>query len=404
MTKNNRHIHGGNIDQYPGSYLDFSANINPLGMPRSVEQAAMEAVKTCVHYPAPFSLKLSRQIAAGESVSLASGEAEPLVEPEQVVCGNGAAELMYLVCHALRPACGVCFAPAFGEYELALKAADSAVQEVFLKEEDGFALTKEAVLRALEKLAYLKIQKQGMDITETDEGKVSARRPFMLFLCIPNNPTGLLPSLEIFELLLSGCREQGIWLALDACFSDLCSEQDQQICRRMITQTLTYEKGIIFRAFTKSFAMPGIRLGYMMTCSDPLLTAIRRQMQPWNVSRIAQAAGGAAAEELALGSFLKESRSYLEKEKAYLLDGLENLHKKGFIDRVYGHAANFIFFRSGRMQEKNEDLCMQLESRKIVIRDCCNYHGLEKGYYRIAVRTHEENRRLLEELSWLSES
>ena len=128
-------------------------------------------------------------------------------------------------------------------------------------------------------------------------------------------------------------------------------------------------------------------------------------MQPWNVSRIAQAAGIAAAAELASGTFLQESRSYLEKEKAYLLEGFEMLHEKGLVERVYGYAANFIFFRAGTMREKREqDLSLQLLGRNIIIRDCRNYHGLGKGSYRIAVRTHEENRRLLEELTWLSES
>ena len=384
--QDSRHVHGGNIYRYPEGILDFSANINPLGMPSSVEKAAMEAAAACIHYPEPGSSSLCSRIAAWESREMA-GSGCGLIAASQLVCGNGAAELIFTLCRALQPASGICLAPSFAEYAQALSAAGSRTGQIYLREEDGFALTGQAVRE---------------QISSVDSGQGPAAGSRLLFLCIPNNPTGLVPDEDVFDHLLKYCRDQGIWLILDACFADLCGERERKACRHMTARTLAYEKGIVLKAFTKSFAMPGLRLGYLMARNEEFLDCLRRQLQPWNVSRVAQMAGEAAVRELEEGTFLSQSLAYIEKEKSYLLEGLHALSGEdgSLVQRIYGHAANYIFFRA--LGERGRELGRLLAERGVLIRDCSNFPGLEKGYYRIAVRRHEENRRLLEEMTWLS--
>ena len=140
----------------------------------------------------------------------------------------------------------------------------------------------------------------------------------------------------------------------------------------------------LLRAFTKTYAMAALRLGYCLSADRALLAAMSRTAQPWNVSGPAQAAGVAA---LASGDYLERSRKLIREERAFLAEELEKL---GFAPCP--SQANYLLFYSP------EDLFTPLLERGILIRDCSNYHGLGPGWYRAAVRTREENLRFLEAL------
>ncbi len=150
-------IHGGDIyslqKEYAGEILDFSANINPLGMPQGVKQAAIRALEDCAHYPDPACRRLSKAL----------GEHEQVL-PEQVICGNGAADLIFRIVLAKRPRKAVLTAPSFAEYQAALALMDCTVEYEYLEAEKDFLLT----VSFLERL--------GGDVD-------------LVFLCNPNNPT-----------------------------------------------------------------------------------------------------------------------------------------------------------------------------------------------------------------------
>ena len=333
--------HGGDV--YDGKIqLDFSANTNPYGTPRGVLDA-MSAVLTRVHqYPDPYCRELVDAISEFEGVP-----------KDWILCGSGAAELIYSYCEALHPRRAMELAPTFSEYALALERVGCRVERYSLKKENHFSLTEEFL-------------------------PVLARiRPDVLFLCNPNNPTGQVIGLPLLEKILNLCHRQGTALFVDECFLDL-SDDGVSLKARLGE----HPKLFLLKAFTKSYGMAGVRLGYCL-CSDPaLLEKMSHTVPPWNVSTLAQAAGVAALQERA---FLQKTRVLIPVERQWLKGQLEAL---GFW--VCPSRANYLLFQ-GR-----PDLREQLRKQGIAIRSCGNYHGLEQGWYRITVRLHEENERLIQ--------
>ena len=156
----------------------------------------------------------------------------------------------------------------------------------------------------------------------------------------------------------------------------------------MISEIEQYKNLIIVRAFTKIFAIPGVRLGYLISSNQEILDRIRMQLPEWNISSLAQAAGIACAKEM---EFVERTIAFVDKERAFLTEGLK---KFGF--KVIPSSTNFIFFYT------EKELYEPLLQRGILIRDCCNFRGLKKGYYRIAVKTREENQTLLKVIGELN--
>ena len=173
---------------------------------------------------------------------------------------------------------------------------------------------------------------------------------------------------------------------LDECFEDFLEEPEKYSMKGYLKE---YPRMFLLKAFTKKYAMAGIRLGYGFCGSPEILEQMKAVMQPWNVSVVAQEAGIAALKE---ETYVKESMAKIRKEREKLLEGMGKL---GFF--TFASEANYIFFKGPwNLQEK----CLD---KGIYIRDCSNYRGLRKGYYRVAVRTKEENQKLLEVLEQILE-
>lgn len=339
-----RLVHGGDVYRHPG-VLDFSSNINPLGTPESVICAACDSMKDISSYPDVLQEKLLTKLSAYEKVP-----------QEWLICGNGAAEVIFSFVHAIRPEKALLTAPSFAEYEGALRSAECEIRFADLQEKEGFVLTD----------AYLDELTPDLDIA---------------FLCNPNNPTGCTIDPDLLKRILDRCRDHGIWLMVDECFQDFLDNPHSLSVRDELG---THPQLFILKAFTKRYAVPGIRLGYGLSANAELLEAMHRIVQPWNVSVPAQAAGAAALDE---EEYVNEARKLIRTERAFLK---EELRKLGF--RVYDSEANYIFFRGPAGLQKKA-----LE-KQVLIRDCANYRGLEEGYYRVAVRRHEENLRLVQAL------
>lgn len=332
--------HGGDI--YGGDIqLDFSANINPLGTPPGVLAAMERALPQVCRYPDPYCRELVGSIANFEGVAR-----------EHILCGSGAAELIYAYCAALRPRRALLLAPTFSEYALALGQVGCQVDTYPLRQEKAFDLDR-GLLPCLE-----------------------AQRPEVLFLCSPNNPTGRLIPPALLEELLALCHRQGTRLFLDECFLDLTEDGIS-----MKGRLSDYRELLILKAFTKSYAMAGVRLGYCLCADGALLSRMAAATQPWNVSVLAQAAGVAALREQA---FMDRSRALIAGERRWLQAQLEALGLW-----VCPGQANYLLLRGP------EGLGPALRRLGIAIRDCSNYPGLGNGWYRVAVRQREEARRLI---------
>ena len=337
-------VHGGDVYRHPG-VLDFSSNINPLGTPESVIQAACDSMRDISCYPDVLQEKLLAGLSDYEQVPA-----------EQLICGNGAAEVIFSFVHAIGPERALVTAPSFAEYESALQAAGCETLYYNLDEKNGFVLTE----------AYLDSLTPDLD---------------MAFLCNPNNPTGCTIDSALLEKILERCRDHSIWLLVDECFQDFIDEPHSLTVKGKLD---SFPQLFILKAFTKRYAVPGIRLGYGLTANQELLEAMHKIVQPWNVSVPAQAAGCAALREEA---YVNEARALIREERAFLKKELAGLGYK-----VYDSKANYVFFRGpADLQEK------ALE-KQVLIRSCANYPGLSEGYFRVAVRRHEENLKLLEAL------
>ncbi len=340
-------IHGGDTESYRLQYgrvpLDFSANCNPLGVPAGVERAICDAAAHADGYPDPLCRELCAAIAGHMGTA-----------PQMVLCGNGAADLIYRLVLARKPKRALVPAPSFAEYELALGTIGCEVIRHPLNREHGFSLTG-SILGALE---------PGLE---------------MLFLCNPHNPTGLTIDSALLQRILEACEREGILLVMDECFNGFLDEPEKHTLRRRLSE---YKHLLVIDAFTKLYGMAGVRLGYCLSGNKALLEAMRRAGQPWAVSSPAQAAGIAALKER---DYIQRARALIQAERNFLMDELQELGIK-----VWGGEANYIFFYT-----EVPRLAGRMRDAGILIRDCGNYAGLSSGYYRIAVRTHEQNLRLV---------
>lgn len=340
-------IHGGDIYRNR-DVIDFSVNTNPLGPPEEVRKALRDQMNQIAHYPDMECERLRDAIGRYEQVN-----------PSNILCGNGAAELFYAISFAVRPKNALLLAPTFSEYEKALRVVGADVQYAVLKREEEF-------------------QVQG-SILEKITSQID-----ILFFCNPNNPTGLVTDPELLKKILFRCEEHQVLLVLDECFLDFLEDSEKYDMKKFLGQCKYL---LIVKAFTKIFCMPGLRLGYCMSGNQEILSKIRAVMQAWNVSVLAQLSGVAALEQPE--EYLTKTRYFIGKEREFMKSELRKLGC-----RVYDSMANYLFF------EGKSGLYEKAIEAGFLIRDCSNYVGLEEGAYRIAIRTHDENERMI---TWLKQ-
>jgi threonine-phosphate decarboxylase len=347
-------IHGGDTEGYLLEYgskpLDFSANCNPLGIPKSVPRAVGKAAVTADEYPDP----LCRRLGAALSEKLG-------VEKEHILFGNGAADLIFRLALAEKPKTAVVTAPTFAEYELALRTVSCEVE-------------RHALIKAKE-----------FCVTETILDRIAPGTD-MLFICNPNNPTGRTVDTGLMSEILAACEKTGTLLVVDECFNGFLDRPEKHSLKKKLPE---HDNLLILDAFTKLYGMAGVRLGYCLSGNTKLLGRMKDAGQPWSVSSLAQAAGLAALKE---DAYVARAQRLVGQERAYLTEALDMPGVKPL-----GGEANFIFLHSDI-----PGLTVKLRERGILIRDCGNYPRLNKGYYRIAVRTHKENIQLISVLRELS--
>jgi adenosylcobyric acid synthase len=341
--------HGGNLrtlSQQAGKaceeILDFSANINPLGAPDDFRAVIGMQIGNLVHYPDPDCADITAAFAERHRIA-----------EDEIVIGNGSTELLYLLPAILRKRRAVIPVPAYVDYERAAELAGLTVKLFFLKEEGDFALD----------VASLDAELQDGDV---------------LFLGRPNNPTGDMPlARRITDLAV---RHPETYFVVDEAFADFVSETETLIAPER------KENIIVLKSLTKIYAMPGLRVGCAVAHPN-LAKRLKDRILPWSVNTLAQAVGAAA---LRNETYIEETRRFVKERRQELKAAIEQL--PGLT--VYPGAANFLLVRSDRPDLDAMELSRRLLAGGIAIRICDNFAGLDRRFFRVAVRTRDENERL----------
>ncbi|NLV17710.1 MAG: aminotransferase class I/II-fold pyridoxal phosphate-dependent enzyme [Syntrophomonadaceae bacterium] len=333
--------HGGDIYGDENILLDFSVSTNPLGMPDLVKQAIISHIPEYACYPDPCCRKLRAALAERNGL-----------EDSMVLCGSGAMELIFALCACFKPRSTVVLAPTFSEYQRAAEVFGGQVKEHRLLETGGFALT-DSILA---------------DLTPQVD---------LMFMCNPNNPTGQLADPVLLRKIAEACGENEILLIIDECFLDFTRQGES-----MLAKIMEYPNLMILQAFTKIYAMAGLRLGTLYCADQERLANIAEFMPPWSVSAVAQAAGIAALQEK---GWMENTRRIVDKERGFMEAALGEL---GLV--VYPSDANYLLIKSER------PLYRPLKSRGILVRSGVNFSGLGEEYIRIGIQTRDNNRVLLD--------
>jgi cobyric acid synthase CobQ/L-threonine-O-3-phosphate decarboxylase len=345
--------HGGNLQQLAlaagkpaGEILDFSANINPLGPPEWLRPLISAHVGGLVHYPDPACTALVGAFAARFGVAA-----------EEVLMGNGSTELLYLLPGILGKARALIPVPAYVDYERAAALAGLAVEHLPLEEARNFVPDPGALEKAL-------------------------RGDELLLLGSPNNPTGRsVPAAALRELAQSHPRTAFV---IDEAFADFTAAESLLAGKRP-------ENLIVLRSLTKFYAIPGLRLGGVVA-APAIIRRLRERIPPWSVNTLAQAVGAAALADHDYGEktrrFVTEQRQALQAELA-ALPGLT----------VFPGEANYLLLRIDGGPLAAPALAERLLAGGIAIRVCDNFAGLDRRFFRVAVRTGEENGRLRDALA-----
>ena len=350
-----RSAHGGAVVQAArelgkplDEILDFSASINPLGMPKEVLEAAREALRHAVHYPE----------IDGSSLASALESAHGL-PADNFLPGSGSTELLYLFPRVLRPRRALLVVPAFSEYQRSLKQAGTEIDIFPLSPEDDFRLDPCLLMRHLH--------------PETD----------LVLLANPGNPTGAGIDPFVVETIARGVREQAL-VAVDEAFVDFCPKLS------VLGAVGLHGNLYVFRSLTKFYAIPGLRAGYLAGPAAGI-ARLRAAKEPWTVSVPALAAA-----ETCLGQ-----EDYRQRTLATIPDLRKDL-ARGLADlgmRVFPSEANFLLARLEEGGQTAPRLAAELRGMGILIRDCSNFSALDERYLRVAVRNREENARLLQAIS-----
>lgn len=346
-------MHGGNIRQAADRFgidadkiIDFSASVNPLGMPMRARKALIKNLDILEFYPDTECKHIKESL---------SGYLR--IPKENLLVGNGSIEIIFLIFMALRPKTVLIPIPTFGEYEKA--ASLFGAKRVFLKPTRGLSINKDELFK-------------GIDSAQ------------MVFICNPNNPTGSLIDYKTMSAIAERCKSKGVFLVVDEAFIDFLKNKWGG---SLIRGVLKNERLLVIGSLTKFFAIAGLRLGYLAADSS-IIGKISKFQSPWSVNAFAQLASTMILRDK---NYINKSRRYIQKEKIFLFN---ELNKINFI-KAYKPSANFIFCKitcpkisSGRLYE----FCGK---NAITIRDCSDFRGLDNTFIRVAVRKRQENKKLI---------
>ncbi len=349
-----RHVpiqHGGkNSRNFRENILDFSSNISPAGIPKNVKSLLGTSLKKIENYPDndSSSLILSLKKYTG-------------LDKTNLVVGNGAIEIIYNFCFAfLSEKSRVLIPiPTFQEYETASKLNNS-------------------------KTSFFKT----MDLSEDIDSFISKiPKNGCVFLCNPNNPTGKLITKKEILSIIKASKKLSTIVFVDECFIELVPDANESV----IKYVKKFDNLFVLRSLTKSFGIPGIRIGYG-AASKQIIEILQKIKIPWSINSLAQDAGIIALKN---ESHLNKSKEIIKKESKFIKNKIAKL--EGY--ECQNSSTNFILIKT---KQDSKNIQNQLLKQKILIRDCKNFRGLNNHFIRVAIKSHKDNLKLVNALEKIS--
>ncbi|WP_129596156.1 threonine-phosphate decarboxylase CobD [Anaerophilus nitritogenes] len=351
--------HGGNIYEIvqrlgikEEEIIDFSANINPLGIPKDFKECLLLNINKIQKYPDPTYKDLIKEISEYHKI-----------DSSWISVGNGATEVIFSMVREIKPKNSLILSPTFLEYERALKKVGSHIEYYELQEKNNFQIEDDF------------FNKLHDDID-------------LVILCNPNNPTSQLIVKSQMKKILNICKARNIHLMMDEAFMEFVENGDQE---SMIPLLKDYERMYIIKALTKFYALPGLRIGYGLSSNMKILKNIRNNQEPWSINSYAAMAGMVLKDEV----YIQKSKEWITKERKRLYEELIKIKTL----KVYPPSSNYILFK---YLGSNKNLKEALLKSKILIRSCDNYKNLDDSFYRIAIKDKECNLKLLKALKEVS--
>jgi len=375
-------FHGGNIykvfrEKNIKEILDYSSNINPYGIPESLKKRITENLEVLERYPDPDYVELRQKLANLNKVNLSD-----------IVLGNGATEIIFLFMKVINPKKILIVSPTFGEYERAVKATEISGDTVSLSSSNGDN----------KNIENKKIEIEYFELKESDDFKLNIgnlkneleNKYDLLIICNPNNPTGKFLKLAQTEEILKECNKYDTKLFIDEAFIEFLADG----MKESIINTEENKKNLfVTRAFTKFFAIPGLRLGYGMYFDKELEKKISEKKEPWSVNNFAEMAGLTVLDD---AEYIEKTLKWIAEEKIYMYEKLNKISGM----KVYETEVNFI---TGKIDEKlfSEGLNVKILREKmleqgILIRDASNFKFLDERFFRLAIKDRASNERVIE--------
>ena len=380
-------FHGGNIykifrEKNIKEILDYSSNINPYGIPDSLKKRITENLEILERYPDPDYIELRQKLAHLNKVDISN-----------IILGNGAIEIIFLFMEVINPKKILIVSPTFGEYERAVKATERLENSSVLGDSDKKKNDKN-------NCGKQKIEIEYFELKESDDFKLNIhnlkneleKKYDLLIICNPNNPTGKFLKLSETEEILKECNKYNTKLFIDEAFIDFLKDG---IKESIINTKENKQNLFVTRAFTKFFAIPGLRLGYGVYFDKNLEKGISEKKEPWSVNNIAEMAGLTVLDDT---EYIEKTLKWITKEKIYMYEKLNEIN--GI--KAYKTEINFI---TVKIEDKlfSKELNVKILREKmleysILIRDASNFKFLDERFFRLAIKNRENNDRVIEVL------
>ena len=380
-------FHGGNIykifrEKNIKEILDYSSNINPYGIPESLKKRITENLEILERYPDPDYVELREKLAYLNKVDISN-----------IILGNGATEIIFLFMKVINPKKILIVSPTFGEYERAVKATERVEDSSIMRDSNKKKYDEKS-------FGKQKIEIEHFELKENDDFKLNIhnlkneleKKYDLLIMCNPNNPTGKFLKLDETEEILKECNKYNTKLFIDEAFIDFLEDGMKE---SIINAKENKQNLFVTRAFTKFFAIPGLRLGYGIYFDKKLEKGISEKKEPWSVNNIAEMAGLTVLDDT---KYIEETLKWIAEEKTYVYEKLNEIN--GI--KPYKTEVNFITVKiednfilkglnvkilRGKMIEKG-----------ILIRDASNFKFLDERFFRLAIKNRKNNDRVIETL------